>query len=729
MAKFPFYHQLDAMDCGATCLKMISKYYEKNISIDVLREKTFTDREGVSVLGISDAAESIGMHTLAVRLTFDTLKDEAPMPCILYWRERHFLIVHKITKNKVFLADPAHGLLTYSHEEFKKAWLLEGEDEGFALLLEPTPTFYEQEDDDGSKGKKTGIKHYLRYLTPYKKFYFHLMLSLLVSTVISIFFPFLTQSLVDIGVNNQDYNFVVIILVAQVVLFLSNKSGEFLRGWISFHMISKVNVTILADFLIKLMKLPVSYFEKKTPGDIIKRIQDHDRIQFFLTTTSVHFVFTLLSMFMFGSVLAYYNWGIFGIYAVGSLLYFGWIFVLLKKRKELDYRNFDQAIASENNTLEIVTGMKEIKLQNCERQKRWEWEKIQAKLFKLGIEGVTLSQIEQTGSSILNEMKNILLTVYAATLVIQGDMTLGQMLAIQYIVGQLNWVTGDVINFVHATQNAKLSVDRLREIHDQEDEEKKDLLNTKDIGSGHDIKFEDATFQYGGPRSPKVLNKINLTIPNNKITAIVGTSGSGKTTLLNLLLKSYELSKGNLNFGDVNINNISFKDWRKKFAVVSQDSYIFSDTIARNIAVGEEFIDKERIRKATLTANIREFIEELPMEYNTKIGFQGVGLSQGQKQRVLLSRAVYKDSEVILLDEATNALDANNEKIITNNLNKFFEGKTVVIVAHRLSTVRNADQIVVLEKGEIAEIGDHTSLIEKRGAYYDLIKNQLELGQ
>lgn len=731
MRKFPFYHQLDQMDCGATCLKMIAKHYGKTLAIENLREKCFTDREGVSVLSISDAAESVGFHTLAVRIPFEILLKETPLPCIVYWRERHFLVLYKVTKKKLYVADPASGLLTYTPEEFKKAWVMarhHEEDEGFLLLLEPTPAFYEEKSENAGQRRKMGLAHYLKYLRPYKKYYWNLILSLGIASVTSLIFPFLTQSMVDVGVNNQDINFVWVILIAQVVLFLSNKSGEFIRSWISFHMISKVGITILSDFIVKLMKLPISYFERKTPGDILKRMEDHYRIQLFLTTTLVYFSFTLMTIIIFGTVLAFYNMGIFIIYLIGSLLYFGWFFLLLEKRKELDYRNFDQAVIEENKTLELITGMQEIKLQNCERQKRWEWENVQGKLFKLGIEGVSLGHIEQTGSSILFEIKNILMTFYAANLVIEGQISLGMMMAIQYIAGQLNGTTNDVIKFVHDTQNAKLSIDRLAEIHSQKNEQKDDSAVVRELEPNQDIVIENVFFQYGGPRSKTVLEDISLTIPNNKVTAIVGTSGSGKSTLLSLLLKSHNPTKGCIKFGQTDINLIDHRVWREKFACVMQQSFIFSDTIARNIALGEELIDRQRMKTATLTANIREFIEELPIEYNTRIGVNGVGLSQGQKQRLLLARAIYKNREILLLDEATNALDANNEKVIINNLNEYFKGKTVVVVAHRLSTVRSADQIVVLEKGKIMETGNHEALLKNKGPYFNLIKNQLELG-
>jgi len=730
--KFDFYFQLDAMDCGATCLKMIAKHYGKTFAIETLREKCFVNREGVSLLGISDAAESIGMHTLAARLSYKNLAKEAPMPCVVHWRERHFFIVIEIKKDIVYVADPAHGLITFTAEEFQKGWLSatgEDEEEGFALFLEPTPAFYEEEEENTKERKIKGIKRYVAYLRPYQKYFFQLFLSLAVATGISVILPFLTQSIVDVGVNNQDVGFVYLILAAQVVLFLSNKAGEIIRSWLLLHMTTRINISIISDFLVKLMKLPVSYFEKKTPGDIMQRLNDHGTIQAFFTGASLEFIFTIANVLVFGSILAFYDTVIFVIYLIGTLAYFGWVLLFMKKRKELNYRFFDQAIMNQNNTLQLVTGMQEIKLQNCERQKRWEWERIQAKNFKLGIMSNTYTQIELTGANIINELKNILLTFYAASLVIEGEMTLGMMLAVSYIVGQLNWIAPGVINFMHSAQMAQLSIERLAEIHDADDEEKKEQFATVSLEEPKDIVIKDLTFQYGSERSPYVFNKLNLTIPKGKVTAIVGSSGSGKTTLLKLLLRSYNITEGSINWGeDLDIKNISFREWRKKFAVVMQESYIFSDTIAKNIAIGEEIINKDRLKYATIAANIREFIETLPIEYNTKIGSDGVGLSQGQRQRVLLARAIYKNSDILLLDEATNALDANNEKVIINNLNEYFKGKTVVVVAHRLSTVKDADQIVVLEKGQIVELGNHEQLVEARGAYYNLIKNQLELG-
>lgn len=728
--KFPFYHQLDAMDCGATCLRMLAKYYGKTLSIDKLRDKCFTNREGVSLLGISDAAESVGMRTLCARLSYDNLKTEAPFPFVAYWRERHFLIVNEIKKGKVYVSDPAHGQVVYTEEEFKQAWICSHgteEPEGYALFIEPTPEFYAEEEFDVAASRAKGLKSYLGYLKPYKRFYFQLILSLGVATLLQIIFPFLTQAMVDVGVSNQDLGFVYLIVFAQIALFISTVSNQFIRRWLLLHMNARINISIRSDFLVKLMKLPISFFERKTPGDIMQRIQDHNRIQQFFTSQTVDFIFSCISIIVFGTILFSYDFTIFIVYIIGSILYFGWILLFMKKRKELDYRNFDQSILNRNKTIQLLTGMQEIKLQNCETQKRWEWERIQVRSFKLNVKSLVVEQFEQSGGAVLNGIKNILLTFYAATLVIEGDMTLGMMLATQFIVGQLNALTTSMIWFLHNAQNAMISADRLAEIHSMENEEDENRFSDTTDLEARDIEMKNVSFQYGGPRSAMVIKDFNLTIPRGKTTAIVGSSGSGKSTLLKLLLKSYDPTEGEITYGEANLKNISYKAWRQKFATVTQDSFIFSDTIARNIAVGEEQIDKKKLKFATQTANIREYIEGLPVEYNTKIGEDGVGISQGQKQRVLLARAIYKDADMLILDEATNALDANNEKKIVENLNAYCEGKTVVVVAHRLSTVKHADQIIVLDKGEISEQGTHDELVEQKGAYFDLVKNQLSL--
>ena len=731
MKIFPLYTQHDAMDCGPTCLRMIATYYGRTYSLEGLREKSHITREGVSLLGISEAAENIGFRTMGVTVSFDELK-EAPLPCIIHWNQSHFVVVYKIKKKRgtdyVYIADPSAGRLKYTKDEFCRCWLSskqDGEDVGVAMLLEPTPDFYEQEEEHV---RKKGFGFLFSYLKPYKSFVRQLFLGLIFGSLIQLIIPFLTQSIVDFGINTQNLNFIYLVLIAQLVLILSSTSVDFIRGWILLHLGTRINIALISDFLIKLMRLPMQYFDTKMVGDILQRINDHDRIQNYLTNSTLNILFSFVNLIVFSIVLLLYSAKIFVIFFVGSILYFCWVWIFMKRRAELDHKNFAQQSANQSNVVQLVTGMQEIKLNTCEQQKRWEWERIQAKLFRLRIKGLALGQYQDSGAVLINQTKNLVITALVAQLVVEGEMTLGMMLAVQYIIGQLNSPIDQMINFFRQTQDAKLSIDRLSEIHNKEDEEVRDENRIQDIPENKDLKLEKITFSYDKTSvGERVIKDIDLLIPAGKQTAIVGTSGSGKTTLVKLLLGFYPLDKGDVLLGENNLNNYSIRQWRKKCGVVMQDGFIFSDTIAKNIAPGVENIDKERLLNAVITANIREFIESLPLSYNTKIGSEGHGLSQGQKQRMLIARAVYKDPEFVFFDEATNALDANNERTIMENLQNFFKGRTSIIVAHRLSTVRHVDQIVVIEKGEIAEIGTHEELTEKRGAYYHLVKNQLEL--
>jgi len=728
LKKFPHYRQLDTMDCGPTCLRIIAKYYGKNYSLQSLREKSFITREGVSLLGISDAAENIGFRTLAAKIPFDKLKEEAPTPFIAHWRQQHFIVVYGFKKDKVLVSDPAHGRVKLSKKEFLDGWIsdrTQGEETGVVLLLEPSPEFYEVE---GEKLDRSGFKFLFKYLRPYKKFITQLFLGMLVGSILQLIFPFLTQSIVDIGIQNQDLNFVTLILIAQLMLFFSRTAVEFIRGWILLHLGTRINISILSDFLIKLMKLPVSFFDTKMIGDLLQRIGDHNRIESFLTSSTLNTLFSFINLIVFGVVLAIYDMQIFAIFFAGSAVYVVWILIFMKKRRDLDYKRFDQMSSNQSNLIQLITGMQEIKLHNSEKQKRWEWERIQAKLFKVSISGLALNQYQQAGSSFINELKNIIITFLAAKAVIDGEITLGMMLAVQYIIGQLNTPINQLVGFIHTAQDAKISLERLGEIHNRENEEDDDQDKVTIFPEDMSLKVEKLSFQYEGPHAEYALKDVSIPIPEGKITAIVGASGSGKTTLVKLLLKFYEPTEGEIRLGDINLSNYSNRLWRNKCGAVLQDGFIFSDTIAKNIAISDEYIDKEKLLHAVKVANIQEFIESLPLGYNTKIGNDGHGLSQGQRQRILIARAVYKDPEYIYFDEATNALDANNEKVIMENLEKFFEGKTVVVVAHRLSTVKNADQIVVLDKGKLTEMGTHQELTEKRGDYYKLVKNQLELG-
>ncbi len=719
---------MDAMDCGPTSLAIVAKYYGKSYSIQTLRERSFITREGVSMLGTSDAAESIGLRTIGVRLNFEKLAEEAVLPCIAHWRQNHFIVIYKIKNDKVYVSDPAHGLIKYTKEEFLKGWLStkkDHEEQGICLLLEPTPDFYAGADE--SLDKK-GFKFLFSYLRPYKKFLSQLVLGMFLGSLLQMIFPFLTQAIVDFGINNRDINFITLVLVAQMVLFVSSSAVEFIRGWILLHISTRINISLISDFLIKLMKLPVGFFDSKMIGDIMQRIGDHRRIEAFLTTSTLDILFSLFNLVVFGVVLLIYNFQIFAVFIVGSVLYIFWIYLFMKKRRELDYKRFSQLAENQSTLIQVITGMQEIKLNNCEKQKRWAWEKIQAKLFRISLKSLGLSQYQQAGSVFINQTKNIFITFIAAKAVVEGDMTLGMMLAVQYIIGQLNGPLDQLIRFLHATQDAKISLERLGEIHTKKDEESPDDDKITILPEKRSLKVVDLSFQYEGPHSEFVLKDLNLEIPQSKITAVVGASGSGKTTLVKLLLGFYPPTKGEIKVGDIYLSHFSGRMWRQLAGVVMQDGFIFSESIAKNVAVRDETIDKRKLLQAVKIANIQEYIESLPLGYNTKIGMEGHGLSQGQKQRILIARAVYADPQYIFFDEATNALDANNEKVIMENLEDFYKGRTVVVVAHRLSTVKNADQIVVLDKGKIVEKGTHKELTKLRGAYYNLVKNQLELG-
>ena len=724
---FPSYKQLDTKDCGATCLKIVAKYYGKTISLNQLRQSSETTRLGINLQFLATAAESINLKSLPAKINFQQLK-EVPLPCILHWNKDHFVVLYKINKDSCYVSDPALGLVKYTKNDFIKHWIGENSkdttEDGVVLLLEPTIDFQKTTFDNNHEPLK--FNFIFKYLVKYKSFLMQLVFGLIAGSVLQLIFPFLTQSIVDVGIRNQEINFIYLILIAQLFLFVGRTAVELIRSWILLHLSTRINISMVSDFFIKLMSLPIAFFDSRLTGDILQRLEDHERIEKLLTTSSLNVLFSLVNFLVFGFVLLYYNVSIFVVFLLGSIAYLSWIFLFLKKRKALDYQQFVETANEQSKVIELINGMQDIKLHNAEKQFRWDWEHIQARLFKVSIAQMNWDQYQTIGSAFINELKNIIITVLAAKLVIDGSITLGMMLAISYIVGQLNSPLAQLVDFIRDLQDAKISLERLSEIHNK-DEEQLYESSKKTSWQSSNLELDNVTFRYAGVQTP-TLKTLKLSIPKNKVTAIVGVSGSGKTTLMKLLLKFYEPQEGLIKVGKKPLNSISNEQWRAKCGVVMQEGYIFSNSIARNITMDDDAMDIDKLKMATKIANIGDFIEKLPLSYNTKIGAEGLGLSTGQKQRILIARAVYKNPDYLFFDEATSALDANNEKVIIENLQSFFDNKTVVLIAHRLSTVKQAHQIVVLEDGNIKEVGNHITLTNLRGSYYELVKNQLEMG-
>ena len=732
--KFPLYIQHDAMQCGIACLQMICKYYGKEYTLARLSELCFATNEGVSMLGISQAAEKLELHTVCGRATTDQL-GKVQLPCIVYWNQNHFVVLYKVKKTRkgcrYYVADPGKGRVEYTEKEFKDGWLStqsKGEEKGVAMFLNPTPAFESLNDvAEEHKGQRS-FSFLFGYIKQHKKYFGQILLGLIVGCLIQLAMPFLTQAIVDVGITHQNLTLIWLILLGQLVLTISRTTVDFIRRWLLLHISMRINISLVSDFFIKLLKLPMSFFDTKLMGDLLQRMADHKRVEQFLTTQTLSVMFSLLSFVVFGIVLFFYDWLIFVLFLGGSILYGGWIAMFLSRRKVLDYELFEKQAVNNTKTYQFITSMQEIKLQDCEQRRRWEWEDVQADLFDVQMKSLKLQQQQEAGSIFINEAKNIVITVVAAAAVIQGSMTLGMMLAVQYIIGQLNSPVEQLMKFLYSLQDVKISLERINEIHNIRNEESPErrltVLNKED----KDLKFENVSFKYD-PHNPQwTLEGINFTIPYGKTTAIVGASGSGKTTLLKLMLGYYPVPQGEVKIGNTNLDHFDLKWWRRQCGVVMQDGVIFSENIGQNIAVDDGEMSFDRLKRAVELANVKTFVERMPLKYSTQIGPDGVGLSQWQKQRILIARAIYKNPQYIFLDEATNALDAENERVIVENLHDFYLGRTVVVVAHRLSTVKDADQIIVMDKGRIVETGDHASLIRKQGAYYNLVKNQLELG-
>ena len=726
--KFPTYRQLYLKDCAPSCLKIISKYYERDISIEYARDLCETTRIGTNLESLSRAAEKIGFRSLGVQLSTEEIK-QAPLPCILHWSQDHFVVLYKIRRNDFYISDPASGLVILTQEDFLKNWI--GKEatpktkEGIALLMEITPSF--QAEEIHKDHPKLSLSFFFRYLKNQRSFVWQLMIGLLLGSLLQLLFPFLTQSIVDVGIVNQDLNFIYLILLAQLFLYMGKLSIEILRDWILLHIGTRVKVTMISDFIIKLMQLPISFYDSKLVGDIMQRMEDHERIRILLTSSSLNLVFSVFNILVFSIILAIYNTSIFFVFLIGTMFYFLWFLMFLKKRAIVDTQLFRESIKDNAKVIELINGMQEIKLNNAEQKKRWSWESIQVALYKLDLKSLSISQFQTHGTDFINEIKNVVITIMAANLVIHGRITLGMLLAIMFMLGQLNLPVRLLLQFIREFQDANLSYNRLSEITHKKPENDKHAMHIDDIPDRGSIKIKDLSFSYPGTDT-MCLRNISFTIKEDKVTALVGKSGSGKTTLLKLLLKFYEPLSGTIEIGNTTLKSISNHSWRNYCGVVMQDGFIFDDTLKNNICLSDSVCDKDRFTNAIEIANLAPVIDALPMGSNTLIGNKGIGLSSGEKQRILIARAIYKNPDILLFDEATSALDTENEKIIVNNLDTYYASRTTLIIAHRLSTVKNADQILVLDKGEIVERGTHLELVQKKGHYFNLVKNQLELG-
>lgn len=720
---FPFEYQLDSRDCGPACLKIITRHFGKYYSLQHLRDLCGITREGVSFLDLSYGAEKIGLHSLAIKTDIQNLHLKVPLPCIIHWQNSHFIVVYKTTKSKIYVSDPAKGLIRYSYDEFKKGWYKKGEDSGAIMAVEPMADFMQRDLEEKTERGKT-FENVLGYFKPYRKNFSTIFVVMIIATALQGLLPFISKAVIDVGIQTRDLEFINLVLIANIVIILSVAISSAVRDWLLLHITARVNISLISDYLIKLMQLPVTFFENKMIGDILQRAQDHERIRSFIMNSSLNLIFSTLTFVTFGIILLVFNTIIFYIFLAGSLLYIAWVMAFLKVRKKLDWEYFNLISLNQSYWVETVGAIQDIKINNYEKQKRWKWENIQAKLYKVNLKVLNITNAQNLGAQFIQSLKNLAITFYCAKAVIVGDITFGVMISTQFIIGMLNAPLTQFIGFIISAQYAKISFLRINEIHQLKDEEDIAVTNKMNIADSRNLVIRNLSFQYS-QNSPFVLKQINLIIPEGKTTAIVGGSGSGKSTLLKLLLRLYQPSFGDILIGNINISNISLREWRNQCGVVLQDGKIFNDSIQNNIVLGEEEVDYQRLKEAVKIAHISGEIEQMPQGYHTKIGEVGRGLSGGQKQRLLIARALYKSPSFLFLDEATNALDAINEHQIVKALSMAFDKRTVVVIAHRLSTIMHADQIVVLKDGFISEVGNHQELMTKKKHYYDLVSKQM----
>lgn len=738
---FPNDRQMDMMDCGPACLKMLAKYYGKFYSLQYLRDKCGITKEGVSFLDLSHAGESIGLRTLSLKCTIADLLYKIPLPAIVHWNNSHFVVVYKVkaeslkqkdqseggkpSKGSIYVSDPAKGYVKYNTDEFAEKWLKDREEKGVLMAIEPQADFYEKQANEKVDRRKT-FNHFINYFKPYKRSFYNLFFVMLLVTVLQGFLPFISKAVIDVGIQTHDVDFINIVLIANIAIYVSILLSNVVRDWILLHITSRVNISLISDYLIKLMLLPITFFENKMSGDILQRAQDHERIRSFIMNNSLNMIFSTLTFLVFGGILLFYNTVIFYIFLIGSVLYVLWVMGFLKLRKKLDWEYFELVSKNQSYWIETIANIQDIKINNYEKQKRWKWEDIQARLYKVNLKVLNVTNTQNLGAQFIDSLKSLFITFFCAKAVINGEMTFGVMISTQFIIGMLNAPVVQFIQFIISFQFAQISFLRLNEIHQLEDEHENVGDNPIELPGNKSLIIDNVGFQYT-PTGPIILRGIHLVIPEGKVTAIVGDSGSGKSTLLKLLLRLYKPSHGNIKIGNMNVNNISLKQWRDKCGAVMQDGKIFNDTILNNVVLDDEKIDYVRLKKALDTANIASEIEALPLGYQTKMGEQGRGLSGGQKQRILIARALYKNPDYLFFDEATNSLDTLNEQKIVQALDDVFKDKTVIVVAHRLSTIRKADQIIVMQGGIVVEIGNHDILMERKGRYYQLVQSQMEL--